>query len=35
MRRSATSVGDFDIYLYGGSALCAVAGLGRNGDFHY
>jgi len=35
MRRSSTSVGDYDIYLYGGSTLSAVAGLGRNGDFHY
>ncbi len=35
MRRSATTVGDFDIYLYGGATLSCVAGLGRNGDFHY
>ena len=35
MRRSSTSVGDFDIYLYGGATLSCVAGLGRNGDFHY
>jgi len=34
MRRSATSAGDFDIYLYGEQLSC-VAGLGRNGDFHY
>ena len=34
MRRSSTSVGDYDIYLYGEQLSC-VAGLGRNGDFHY
>jgi len=35
MRRSSTSSGDYDIYLYGGATLSCVAGLGRNGDFHY
>jgi hypothetical protein len=35
MRRSSTSNGDYDIYLYDGSALSCVAGLGRDGDFHY
>ncbi|MDD3642197.1 MAG: DUF2341 domain-containing protein [Candidatus Krumholzibacteria bacterium] len=35
MRRTTTSNGDLDIYLYGGSTLSCVAGLGRNGDFHY
>jgi len=35
MRRSSTSHGDYDIYLYGGSTLACVAGLGRDGDFHY
>ncbi len=37
MRRGSTSSGDYDIYLYGngGSVLSCVAGLGRNGDFHY
>jgi hypothetical protein len=35
MRRTSTTVGDCDMYLYSGSTLCAVAGLGRNGDFHY
>jgi VCBS repeat-containing protein len=34
MRRSSTSVGDYDIYLYGEQLSC-VAGLGRDGDFHY
>jgi len=37
LRRDNTTVGDFDLYLYGngGSTLSVVAGLGRNGDFHY
>ena len=37
MRRTSTSVGDYDVYLYGGggTTLSCVAGLGRNGDFHY
>lgn len=35
MRRTSTSNGDYDIYLYGGSTLAVVGGLGRNGDFHY
>jgi hypothetical protein len=35
MRRTSTSDGDYDIYLYGGSTLAVVGGLGRNGDFHY
>jgi hypothetical protein len=35
MRRASTSAGDYDIYLYGGTALGCVAGLGRDGDFHY
>ncbi len=34
MRRSAATAGDYDIYLYGGTTLAAVAGLGRDGDFH-
>jgi hypothetical protein len=35
MQRTSTSNGDYDIYLYGGSSLSCVAGLGRDGDFHY
>lgn len=35
IRRSATTAGDFDIYLYSGATLAAVAGLGRDGDLHY
>jgi hypothetical protein len=35
MRRTSTTVGDCDIYLNSGSTLACVAGLGRNGDFHY
>jgi len=35
MRRSAVTNGDYDIYLYGGATLSCVAGLGRDGDFHY
>ncbi|MDD3642196.1 MAG: DUF2341 domain-containing protein [Candidatus Krumholzibacteria bacterium] len=35
MRRSSISAGDYDIYLYGGTSLGCVAGLGREGDFHY
>ena len=37
LRRDNTTVGDFDLYLYGsgGAPLAIVAGLGRNGDFHY
>ena len=35
MRRTSTSAGDYDIYLYGSAALACVAGLGRDGDFHY
>jgi len=35
MRRSSTSPGDYDIYLYDGSTLSCAAGLGRNGEFHY
>lgn len=35
MRRTSTSLGDYDIYLYGSAALSCVAGLGRDGDFHY
>jgi hypothetical protein len=35
MRRASSSAGDYDIYLYGGAALACVAGLGRDGDFHY
>jgi hypothetical protein len=35
MRRTTTTEGDFDLYLYGGASLCCVAGLGREGDFHY
>jgi uncharacterized repeat protein (TIGR01451 family) len=34
MRRASTSAGDTDLYLYS-SVLSAVAGLGRNGKFHY
>jgi hypothetical protein len=34
MRRASASAGDYDIYLYGGALAC-VAGLGRDGDFHY
>jgi hypothetical protein len=34
MRRSAATEGDYDIYLYAGTTLAAVAGLGRDGDFH-
>jgi len=33
--RTSTSSGDVDIYLYGGASLSCVAGLGRNGTFHY
>jgi len=35
MRRTDTTAGDYDIYLYDGSTLVAVAGLGRDGDFHF
>ena len=35
MRRDSASNGDCDIYMYGGATLSCVAGLGRNGDFHY
>ncbi len=35
MRRNSSSNGDCDIYMYSGATLCCVAGLGRNGDFHY
>jgi hypothetical protein len=35
MRRDTTTFGDYDIYLYGGASLGCVAGLGRDGDFHY
>ena len=35
MRRNSSSNGDCDIYMYGGATLSCVAGLGRNGDFHY
>lgn len=37
LRRSSTTSGDYDIYLYGnnGATLAGVAGLGRDGDFHY
>jgi hypothetical protein len=35
MRRDSSSNGDCDIYMYGGATLSCVAGLGRNGDFHY
>jgi hypothetical protein len=35
MRRNSASNGDCDIYMYGGATLSCVAGLGRNGDFHY
>jgi hypothetical protein len=35
MNRASSSVGDYDIYLYGGASLGCVAGLGRDGDFHY
>jgi hypothetical protein len=35
MRRNSSSNGDCDIYLYGGATLSCVAGLGRDGDFHY
>jgi hypothetical protein len=35
MRRTSTTAGDCDIYLYSASTLTAVAGLGRNGDFHW
>jgi hypothetical protein len=35
MRRASTSAGDYDIYLYSNSVLGCVAGLGRDGDFHY
>jgi len=35
MRRESTSEGDYDLYIYGGSSLACVAGLGRDGDFHY
>jgi len=41
MYRDSTSPGDYDIYLYqdstaaGDSALACVAGMGREGDFHY
>ncbi len=35
MRRTSTSNGDYDIYLYDNEILSCVAGLGREGDFHY
>ena len=35
MSRASSAVGDYDIYLYGASSLACVAGLGRDGDFHY
>jgi hypothetical protein len=35
MNRASSSEGDYDIYLYGGSSLACVAGLGKDGDFHY
>jgi uncharacterized repeat protein (TIGR01451 family) len=35
MRRDNTTVGDYDIYMYENSTLGPVAGLGRNGYFHY
>ena len=35
MQRSSSVTADFDIYLYGGSSLSCVAGLGQNGKFHY
>ncbi len=35
MNRSSLSEGDYDIYLYGSTYLGCVAGLGRDGDFHY
>ena len=41
LRRNSVSYGDYDIYLYGDSAvtgdttLACVAGMGRDGDFHY
>jgi uncharacterized repeat protein (TIGR01451 family) len=35
LRRDSTSNGDVDLYLYQGSTLAAVGGLGRNGKFHY
>ncbi len=35
MRRTSTSAGDYDIYIYEGSTLACAAGLGRDGDFHY
>ena len=35
LRRNSSSNGDCDIYMYGGATLSCVAGLGRNGDFHY
>jgi hypothetical protein len=35
MRRTSSPAGDYDIYLYGGSALTCVGGLGRDGEFHY
>jgi predicted GH43/DUF377 family glycosyl hydrolase len=37
LRRDNTTGGDHDLYLYGngGATLSVVAGLGRDGDFHY
>ena len=35
MRRNSTSLGDYELYLYGGSTLACIAGLGRNGRFWY
>jgi hypothetical protein len=35
MRRTSTSDGDCDIYVYEDPTLCCVGGLGRDGDFHY
>jgi uncharacterized repeat protein (TIGR01451 family) len=35
LRRNNTTAGDYDIYLYEGTTLAAVVGLGRNGVFHY
>jgi hypothetical protein len=35
MNRASSSAGDYDIYLYSDVELGCVAGLGRDGDFHY
>jgi len=35
MRRSGATYGNYNLYLYGGASLAAVAGIGRDGDFDY